>query len=225
MNILGIDTATRVCSVAVTRDGAVLGEVNIDAGTTHSQKLLLAMEQALRQAGLGKEEIDLVGVSMGPGSFTGLRIGLATAEAFAYARKQPLHGVNTLMALACNCREEGRLLSPIIDAQKGNYYQALYRWQAGELCCLAPTEIVNVEKLLERIQGRECLLLGECGKLKDLPGNIEVAEDEIRMPLARSICYLSQRDYNREQDQRIFGLEPYYIRRSEAEELWERLHP
>jgi len=224
MNILGIDTATRVCSVAVTRDGVVVGEANIDAGVTHSQKLLVTMEQVLREAGLGKDEIDLVGISMGPGSFTGLRIGLATAEAFAYARKLPLHGVDTLMGLACNCREEGRLLSPVIDAQKGNYYQALYQWQGGVLTCVAPTEIVTVEKLLARIQDRECLLLGECSKLKDLPGNIEVAAEGIRMPMARSICYLSQRDFDKEQDKKIFGLEPYYIRRSEAEELWEQLH-
>ena len=210
--------------MALMADGTLVAELNIDAGLTHSRRLIPVLQQVLQQGGMKKEEIDLVGVSMGPGSFTGLRIGLATAQAFAYARRIALHGVDTLMALACNCREEGILLSPLIDAQKGNYYQALYQWRGGKLCCLAPTKIVSKEELCSRIGACGCLLLGETAKLQDLPQNIHFASDEFRMPRASSVCYLANLDYEPKLDRKIFGLEPYYIRKSEAEELWEQRH-
>ena len=222
--ILGIDTATKVCSVALTKDGQVLAEKNSADGIVHSRRLLPEIDALLKEADVTKQAIDLVAVSMGPGSFTGLRIGLATAEAFAYAQKKFLHGVDTLTALAHNIKTD-KLISPVIDAQKGNYYQALYRWQDGELVCVQPTAIVSEAQLWERIGVEPCVLTGECAKIKNLPGNVELAEEELRLPRAVSVCAVAERDFNAETDQKIFGLEPYYIRRSEAEELWEKLHP
>lgn len=222
MYILGIDTATKVCSVALAQDTEIIAEYSADAGITHSQRLLPELDNLLNRAAVAKKDIGMVGVSMGPGSFTGLRIGLATAEAFAYARHVYLHGVDTLAALAYNCRLENILLSPVIDAQKGNYYQAFYKWQGNNFVCEAPTKVVNIEELLNRIDNRECLLMGECGKINNLPGNIKKAPENLLMPNARAICALALRDFNAETDKRIFGLEPYYIRKSEAEELWEQ---
>lgn len=225
MFILGIDTATRVCSVALCRDAEVLAESTADAGVTHSQRLLPSLERLLQQAGVAKEEIDLVGVSMGPGSFTGLRIGLATAEAFAYARRICLHGVDTLAALAWNCRQEGVLLAPVLDAQKGNYYRALYEWCDGRLECVSPTVILSRTGLWQDLQERKCLVLGECDKLTELPAYVKLAEPGQRMPRATGVCGLALRDFDPVLDQKIFGLEPYYLRKSEAEELWEQRHP
>lgn len=104
--ILGIDTATKVCSVALTKDGQVLAEKNSADGIVHSRRLLPEIDALLKEANVTKQAIDLVAVSMGPGSFTGLRIGLATAEAFAYAQKKFLHGVDTLTALAYNIKTD-----------------------------------------------------------------------------------------------------------------------
>ncbi|MBQ0067410.1 MAG: tRNA (adenosine(37)-N6)-threonylcarbamoyltransferase complex dimerization subunit type 1 TsaB [Phascolarctobacterium sp.] len=222
MYILGIDTATKVCSVALAHDAEIIAEYTADAGTTHSQRLLPELDNLLNRAEVAKKDIDLVAVSMGPGSFTGLRIGLATAEAFAYARHTYLHGVDTLAALAYNCRFENILLSPVIDAQKGNYYQALYKWRGNKFVCVEPTMVVNVEQLFGRVGDNECLLMGECGKINNFPGNIKKAPENLLMPKAKSICALALRDFNSETDKRIFGLEPYYIRKSEAEELWEQ---
>jgi len=222
--ILGIDTATKVCSVALARDGQVIAENTADAGVTHSRRLLPFMDNLLHQAKIEKKEINLVAVSMGPGSFTGLRIGLATAEAFAYARNLPLHGVDTLAALAYNCKNDGVLISPLIDAQKGNFYQALYRWENGNLVCVSPTAIVNKEQILAKIGTEKAVILGECADFDDLPKNILMADESIRMPRAGGVCALAYRDYNEITDAKFFGLEPYYIRRSEAEELWEQLH-
>lgn len=224
MYILGIDTATKICSVALTQDDKVLAECTQDAGTTHSRNLLPTIDAILKNSGVQKKEIDLVAVSMGPGSFTGLRIGLATAEAFAYAQKKYLHGVDTLAALAYNNRQENILLSPVIDAQKGNFYQALYKWEEGKFICVENLAIVKKDEVLQRIGDKKCLLMGECGKFTDLPKNIQFAPQENIMPRAVGVCALALRDFNLETDKKIFGLEPYYIRKSEAEELWEQKH-
>ena len=168
MLTLAIDTATKVCSVALCRDGEITAEYNITLGMTHSEGLLPQLEQLLKRTNTKKQDIDLIAVSMGPGSFTGLRIGLATAEAMAYSWQCLLHGVDTLKALAYNIPIEGLVLSPVLDAQKGNYYQALYQWQEGKLVELAGTEVVNKERLVERIAefAMPALILGECKKLE-----------------------------------------------------------
>jgi len=204
----------------------LLAEYNIHMGMTHSEGLLPQLEQLLKRTNTKKQDIDLIAVSMGPGSFTGLRIGLATAEAMAYSWQCLLHGVDTLKALACNIPLEGFLLSPVLDAQKGNYYQALYQWQEGKLVELAGTEVVNKERLLERIAeyNLPALILGECKKLEklELPDGVKLAPKTLLMPKASSVALVAEQEFDHEADKKIFGLEPYYIRRSEAEELWEQ---
>lgn len=228
MLTLAIDTATKVCTVALCRETKILAEYSINMGMTHSEGLLPQLDQLLARTGVKKEEIELIGISMGPGSFTGLRIGLATAEAMAYSWQCYLHGVDTLKALAYNLPLSGRVLSPVLDAQKGNFYQALYEWRAGELIELAPVAVVSKEQALERIAlcGTPALLLGECDKLVQagLPDFIEAAPEALRLPKASSVALAAQADFEAESDKKIFGLEPYYIRRSEAEELWEKKH-
>ena len=229
MLTLAIDTATKVCTVALCREQELLAEYTINMGMTHSEGLLPQLEQLLARTGVEKKDIGLLAVSMGPGSFTGLRIGLATAEAMAYAWQCCLHGVDTLKALAYNIQLEGIVLSPVLDAQKGNFYQALYQWQNGQLVELAPVAVVNAQEALERIalQGTPALLMGECERLvkkvpDGLPTWVREAPVALRMPRASSVAWAALDEFDPEVDKKIFGLEPYYIRRSEAEELWEK---
>ncbi|MGM9519994.1 MAG: tRNA (adenosine(37)-N6)-threonylcarbamoyltransferase complex dimerization subunit type 1 TsaB [Phascolarctobacterium sp.] len=229
MLTLAIDTATKVCTVALCRERELLAEYTINMGMTHSEGLLPQLEQLLARTGVEKKDIGLLAVSMGPGSFTGLRIGLATAEAMAYAWQCCLHGVDTLKALAYNIQLEGIVLSPVLDAQKGNFYQALYQWQNGQLVELAPVAVVNAQEALERIalQGTPALLMGECERLvkkvpDGLPTWVREAPMALRMPRASSVAWAALDEFDPEADKKIFGLEPYYIRRSEAEELWEK---
>ena len=228
MLTLAIDTATKVCTVALCRDKKILAEYSINMGMTHSEGLLPQLDQLLVRTGVKKEDIELLAVNMGPGSFTGLRIGLATAEAMAYSWQCYLHGVDTLKALAYNIPLEGKVLSPVLDAQKGNFYQALYEWKNGELVELLPVAVVSREQALERIalQGTPALLLGEYEKLvkEGLPAFVQAAPESLRMPKGSSVALAAQADFDAENDKKIFGLEPYYIRRSEAEELWEKKH-
>ena len=110
---LGIDTATRVCSVAVCDNNKILGSLEVNVGLTHSEGLVPQLETLLKLARVEKEQLELIAVSRGPGSFTGLRIGMATAEAMAYALDLPLVAVDTLEAIAYNLPVAGVRLKPV----------------------------------------------------------------------------------------------------------------
>ncbi|MEG0969927.1 MAG: tRNA (adenosine(37)-N6)-threonylcarbamoyltransferase complex dimerization subunit type 1 TsaB [Acidaminococcaceae bacterium] len=226
MLVLGIDTATIVCAVGLCKDGKPLAEYQINIGMTHSEGLLPQLEQLLVRTGITKNEVDLIAVSMGPGSFTGLRIGLATAEALAYSWQIPLTGVSTLKALAYNVPVANVVLAPVLDAQKGNYYLAIYEWIAGVLTVHQEVQVVSKAELGERLGAfnRQTLILGECTKIsqEELPAQVELAALSLRMPQAVSVALLALQQATPQQDKEFFGLEPYYIRRSEAEELWEK---
>lgn len=226
MLILGIDTATKICTVSLCRDAEPVAEYAINAGMTHSEGLLPQMVQLFDRAKIKKNEIDLIAISIGPGSFTGLRIGLATAEAMAYCWRIPICGVDTLKAMAYNLPVDDIVLAPVLDAQKGNYYLALYQWQKGELLELEKVTVASREELLSRLGACEkpVMLLGECAKLakENLPPNVTLAPLQVRMPKASSVALLGLEGYNKGEKKDIFELNLHYIRRSEAEELWEK---
>ena len=210
------------------QDGQVLAEYSIANGLTHSEGLMPQLDQMFARTGIKKEETDRIAVSIGPGSFTGLRIGLAAAEAMAYAWQCGICGVNTLKAMAFNVPVEGIVLAPVLDAQKGNYYTAFYEWVGGELQEVQPVEMADAETLLQQLQtcGKPVLLLGECKKLlqRELPTGISVAPEQVRLPKASSVA-LAADGVEMLTGEEIFTLRPYYIRKSEAEELWEKRHP
>ena len=135
MTILAMDTATIVSSVAVATKERVLAELTAETRFTHSETLVVNIEEVLRLADVKREELSAVAVSLGPGSFTGLRIGLAAAKAIAYALSIPLVGVPTLEVLAAAFPSPGAVVAPLIDAQKGNAYFSLYRYTEQGLAC------------------------------------------------------------------------------------------
>lgn len=226
MLILAIDTSTKACVVGLCKDGKMVAEYKVDMGMTHSEGLMPQLEQLFMRTGLKKEAVDLLAVSMGPGSFTGLRIGLATAEAMAYAWKKPLKAIGTPKALAYNFPIEGLLISPLLDAQKGNYYQALYEWKDGVLEELQEVKVVSAQEAMDNIAAydKNAVVLGECAKLDKtlVPEKCFVAAEHMRFPNAYGVALAANNDFNPETDTQIFGLEPYYLRKSEAEELWEK---
>ena len=228
MLTLALDTATGVCTVGLVRDGHVLAEYDISVGLTHSEGLMPQVDQMFARTGIKKEEIDRIAVSIGPGSFTGLRIGLAAAEAMADAWQCGICGVNTLEALAWNIPVEGVVLAPVLDAQKGNYYTVFYEWVQGELQEVQPVEMADAETLLQQLKacGKPVLLMGECERLlkNPLPAGISVAPEQVRLPKASSVA-LAAEGMEALTGEFVFSLRPYYIRKSEAEELWEKRHP
>ncbi len=227
MLILALDTATLVSSVALAAPGRLLAELTLQTRKTHSERLMPHIEQLLTLADADKSAVGAIAVSIGPGSFTGLRIGLATAKALAYALGIPLIGVPTLAALAYGCPVPGALLAPTMDAQKGNIYIALYSWQAGELAEVLPPSVMDHAAAAAKLAARPepVLVLGEAAELYAdafRKAGIAVAEPHVAMPRAGSVALLGARLHAAGVSHDAMTLEPLYIRRSEAEELWEK---
>ena len=138
MNVLGIETATAICATAVVAGEDLLAECSLEAPQVHSERLLPLIDECLRKAKLELSRIDGIATSIGPGSFTGLRIGLSVAKGLAFASGKPLVAVPTLEALAYEvCRrgevQSGTCILPLLDARRDEVYCALYRWEGNSL--------------------------------------------------------------------------------------------
>ena len=139
MKILAIDTTTPDGSIAVLDDERLLAEIGVASATTHSSRLLGSVQHLLAALGLDIRDIDAFAVSPGPGSFTGLRIGLSTVKAFAFASGKPVAPVSSLEALARKLWDDGPgLVAPVLDAKKGEIYAALF-----EIGSRRPVEVVS----------------------------------------------------------------------------------
>jgi tRNA threonylcarbamoyladenosine biosynthesis protein TsaB len=134
MRLLALDTTTGCGSVALLENTRLLAEINAESGLTHSARLLRAVDYLLKKNGLEIGDLDGFAVAAGPGSFTGIRIGLSTIKAFAFASRKPAAPVSSLAALALKLREtSGRLFCPFLDAKKQEVYAALFETRDGEL--------------------------------------------------------------------------------------------
>lgn len=129
MKILGIESASLVASVALVEDGVTVAEYSVNFKKTHSQTLLPMIDEVARMLELDLAEVDAIAVSGGPGSFTGLRIGSATAKGLGLALKKPLIHVPTLDAMACNLYGAAALICPMMDARRNQVYTGLYHYK------------------------------------------------------------------------------------------------
>jgi tRNA threonylcarbamoyladenosine biosynthesis protein TsaB len=221
--VLGIDTTTLVCGVSVADAGVVLGEYSLQVKKTHSERLLPLISSLLCDTGLTPADLSGVAVASGPGSFTGVRIGVATARALGQALGIPLVGISTLEVLAAQVRYFPGLLSPLLDARRGQVYNAVFR--AGERPHrLSEDRVVPLaEVLAEFDRSEQVLFLGD---------GVSVHRDEITGVLGEKACFLPpEGQFNRAATVARLGLAelaagrgtqyidltPRYIRRSEAE--------
>jgi tRNA threonylcarbamoyladenosine biosynthesis protein TsaB len=161
MMVLGIDTATAVASVGLIRDGEPLAEESRPAVPGHMEILLPLISVLLARANASLAELSGIGVSIGPGSFTGLRVALGTVKGFAYALGHRVVGVPTLEALARTVKDWEGIVCPLLDARKREVYAALFRRDShGRLERLTPDLALTPQSLLERITA-PCLFLGD----------------------------------------------------------------
>ena len=233
MSILSIDTSSQVSSVAVLSAERVAAEISMQGALTHSETLMPHIETALRMARVEKSELEGIAVSIGPGSFTGLRIGLASAKMMAYALHIPLIAVPTLEALAHHYICEGVRLVPMMDAQKGNVYAQEFMWEAGlDGLHLREKHALSILPLTEVIAGLEnaeqpVILLGDAMQKKTtlaLPANVRLAPIHARMPRAACVGLAALTRLARGEIDDPVTAVPLYLRRSEAEVLWEKRH-
>lgn len=154
MKILAIDSSGLVASAALLHDGILVAEYTVDYKKTHSQTLLPMVDEIVRMTGQELAEIDAVAVANGPGSFTGLRIGAATAKGLGLALKKPVIGVPTVDALAYNLYGTERLVCPLMDARRGQVYTGLYTFEGEKLIVLREQEVTLLDDVLQELNGR-----------------------------------------------------------------------
>lgn len=154
---LGIETANAPLSIAVVRDGKVIAEIVQNIKLTHSAGAMPAIEEVLAKAGIKPNEIDAIAVSEGPGSYTGVRIGVTLAKTLAWTLKKPLVGISSLKTLAANATLYDGFICPIFDARRGNVYTAVYK--GCELEAIIDDYHDHIDGLLERLHALEAPVL------------------------------------------------------------------
>ena len=227
MKILGIDTSSMAASVAVIEDNKLICEYTINTKKTHSQKLMPMIENMLGLSDLNVREIDAIAVCEGPGSFTGLRIGMATAKAIAHVNDIPVIGVNSLEALAANMNLCDKKICSILDAQRNQVYTGRYQYEGTKLVEIKEIGIQQIDELLEELaqSGEQWILVGEAvykyeDKIREI-SNIEIPAASNNVTKAGSLCSVAKVKFDEGKD--IFDcytVNPLYIRKSQAEEQY-----
>ena len=220
MNILALDTTSSWGSVALSKEGKIVFLSYLDIRVTHSERIMQQIDHGLKQSELGIDDIDLIALSNGPGSFTGVRIGLATAKGICLAKKLPLYPVNTLKLLAYNAYGCQINILPFIDARMDEVYAALYNKDLQEI--IAPKSIKPIE-FLDSIKEKTLILGDGIYKHKELINSMKdllvAGQLHQNYPVAAAlISIVSQEKKIPEYDlKKIAELEPYYLRKSQAE--------
>ena len=154
MKILGLDSSGIVASVAIVEDENLIAEYTVNYKKTHSQTLLPMLDELVKMTELDLDTIDAIAVAAGPGSFTGLRIGSATAKGLGLALKKPLVEIPTVDALAYNLYDSRALICPIMDARRSQVYTGIYRFQEHKLVTVEAQMAVPMAEMIEKLNAR-----------------------------------------------------------------------
>lgn len=225
MKILSVDTSSNVATVAVTDDEKLVCEILVNTKKTHSQTLMPMIDSALKQSGLEISDIDLIASANGPGSFTGLRIGVSAVKGFAHAMDIPVVGVSILTAMAYNLPFCEYIISPILDARRDQVYNAVYKWNDGELNEICQPRALSVDELIGEFltSEKKVVFLGDGvsvhreyikEKLGDKAVFAPVSANEQR---ASGLAAAAKKLYDEGKAVSCYELAPIYLRKPQAE--------
>jgi tRNA threonylcarbamoyladenosine biosynthesis protein TsaB len=227
MLILGITTSTAQVGCAIGGHEGILGSVHFARGRRHAETLTPAIEYLCRQSRIDLADIGAIAVDVGPGMFTGLRVGVAAAKAISHARRLPMLGVSSLDLLAFPLRHSRRLLVCAIDAGRGELFHASYRQVPGGVQRLDGPEVASPDDLASDLQATndEVLLIGD-GALRyrdAFEGNtrVELADQGEAYPQAGSLVQLAHPRALREEFVAPGEVSPLYLRKPDAEINWQ----
>lgn len=226
MTILGIESAALTASAALVNEGMILAETTLNTKLTHSQTLLPMIDELFRRTGLKGEDVDAIAVSAGPGSFTGLRIGAATAKGLGMAWNRPLAAVPTLDAMAFGLWGSRFLLCPIMDARRSQVYNGLYRFdEAGTLRRLEGPRALGIGELLKEVKAlaEPAVFLGDGVPVfrseieAGLGENALFAPPSASRSRASAVASLGLEMVRRGETVTAAAFAPFYLRISQAE--------
>jgi len=224
MLILGIETATERVSVAIGGHEGVIGLFEVTRGRRHAETLVPAIDFVCRQSDIELEEISVVAVDVGPGLFTGMRVGLAAGKAIAQALRVPMIGISSLDLLAFPCRHSDRVVVPVIDARRGEVFYAMYRQVPGGTQQVAEPAVGDVGDLVADLLARsqDVLLVGD-GALRYRDEILEDFHAEFggdAHPSAAPLVQLAHARALREDWVNPWEVEPIYLRAPDAQINW-----
>jgi len=222
--LLAVDTATESCGVAVITDGRIQAELSLVHGETHTKHIVTAIDEALGLAGAALTEIDAFAVTRGPGSFTGLRIGISTMKGMAFAAGKPIIGVSSLEVLAYQAEGDSRLVCPMIDARRNEIYWRIYRRKAGTLTPVTSERVGSVNHLADEID-ESCMFIGNIAprfttqllQLVKQTSQWAPAGDNAIRPAV--LAQLAWQRFNLGRVDNVKTFVPIYIRKSDAEKM------
>lgn len=223
--VLTVDTSTSAGSVALTRGEVLLGEIFLNLKNTRSDRVLVSLRQLLADAGMTLESVEAFGVVLGPGAFTGLRVGVATVKGLAMATGRPVVGVSSLRTLALQLPLTGLPVCALLDARKKEVYAGLFRWEEGLPAPLGPERVLPPEALLDSLEG-PVVFVGEGAAtyrtliVRRLGRDARFAPWTFNLPRASQAAALVLSGLRQGECLPPERLLPHYIRPSEAEILW-----
>lgn len=229
MIILSIDSSTPVAGIAVSDGMQLLGEITLNTKNTHSEKLMPLVKHLLDELTLSVNDLDAIAVTQGPGSFTGLRIGMATAKGLAQGAGKKLIAVPTLDCLAQNLLHYPGIICPIMNAQKKQVYTAIYRSGRDKLERLSDYQAIAVEQLAAQLKElkEDIWFVGDgvaafADVFQELLGDAcRFADGHNILPRAGALAMLAAERASEERFDDLYQAELIYIRKSEAEVQWE----
>lgn len=225
MKVLGIDTSTLMTTCAVMEDERLLGEFSLSLDMSHSEALVPMIQQLMDNLKLKISDMDLFAVAAGPGSFTGLRIGLATAKSFAHVTRKPIVGVSSLETLAMALPYQP-IVAAMMDARRDRVFTGVYRMGKYPEELLSPDAIPVVE-LIEHLEGLDgnIVLVGDgavtyADIFKSRLGNKAVfAPGHLNLSSASAVCRLGLKKYDEGNTEDLFVMAPEYLRDSQAQRI------
>ncbi|MEA2451928.1 MAG: tRNA threonylcarbamoyladenosine biosynthesis protein TsaB [Actinomycetota bacterium] len=230
MLVLGIETSTPHASVAIGSEQGVVASALVARGASYNEFLLPAIRFCLEQSGLGYRNIGGVAVSLGPGLFTGMRVGVATAKALAQALSVPIVGMASLDLVAYEVRHTPKTICAVLDARRNQVFHAFYRSSPGGIQRMSDYRVETPERLAIGLQSRpeEVLLVGNGALLygdifEDAGPIVEIGTMGHAFPSARALVELTLPRMFRQDFDSLYDLKPLYLRHSAKRIDWERI--
>ncbi len=225
MKVLGIDTSAVVCSVALVSDDETIASKTLSDGLTHSETLLPLVKEILEESKTMLSDLDGIAISHGPGSFTGLRIGISAVKGLAISHGIPCIGVSTIEALAMNAIDfEGTLVCPVMDARRGEFYNGLFRIENGNLIRLCEDRAIPGEAIAQELTAYENVMILGDGSDKFIQQNSDFSECiaplDLRYQSGCSVAKLGLRSIKSGISTSCTSLSPKYLRLPQAEREW-----
>lgn len=224
MQILAFESSAKAASVALLTDGMLTAEVFQNCGLTHSVTLLTMAEDLLRQTNQTLQRIDLFAAAHGPGSFTGVRIGVSAVKGLAWGQNKPCMGVSTLAAMAMLHASQDGILCPVMDARRNQVYNALFLVEKGKIQRLTPDRAIAISDLAEELKQRtgKNILVGDGAQLcynslQESRLELVLVPEHVRLQRASGVALAAWRNLQTGGSMNAAELLPSYLRLSQAE--------